>query len=113
MGKEELPFSVPGEETVALLSLGGKQRKLCKDRTYKDFLSPSPNQGPPPFGWGSPLSVPRSLLLGLSLRSGPSSLLLSPSPSHTAQTILLAMVTGPGRFPCQEAKATIAVVRGL
>ena len=75
MGKEELPLSVPGEETVACL-LGRQQRKLCRDRTYKDSLSPLQIKVPPSFGWGSVLlSVPRSLLLGLSLRSGPSSLL--------------------------------------
>ena len=80
MGKEELPLSVPGEETVACL-LGRQQRKLCRDRTYKDSLSPLQIKVPPSFGWGSVLlSVPRSLLLGLSLRSGPSSLLLSPLP---------------------------------
>lgn len=108
MGKEELPFFVPGKETVVCL-LGRQQRKLCRDRTYKDSLSPLQIKVPPPLGWGSVLlSVSRSLLLWLSLRSGPSSLLLSPLPISHCTDYLVSMVTGPGRL-CQEAKATIAV----
>ena len=108
MGKEELPFSVPGEETVVCL-LGRQQRKLCRDRTYKDSLSPLQIKVSPPFGWGSFLpSVPSSLLLGLSLRSGPSSLLLSPLPISHCTDYLVSMETGPGRL-CLEAKATTAL----
>lgn len=70
------------------------ERSYCKDRTYKRFSLLSKSRSPS-FGWGSVLlSVPRSLLLGLSLRSGPSSLLLSPSPSHCTD-YPVSMVAGP------------------
>ena len=49
-----------------------------------------------------------SLLLGLPLRSGPSSLLLSPLPFSHCTDYLVSMETGPGRL-CQEAKATAAL----
>lgn len=112
MGREEFPLLMPEEKTVCPLLK--RQRESCVGTTYQAFATssgPFPNQSPIlPLDEAASLfpSVPLSLLLGLSLRSGSPSLLLSPRPFPHCTDCPVSMETGPGRL-CQEAKDTSAL----